>query len=57
MISVVCGVAGLVGGLALSVGLDWPTGPCVVALLTGMFIAGAGVEQMRRWRIGAEAAL
>lgn len=45
-LSVACGVIGLVGGLALSLSLDWPTGPCVVTLLTGLFILAAGAERM-----------
>jgi zinc transport system permease protein len=43
-ISVACGVIGLVGGLALSVGADWPTGPCVVAVLTLLFGLGAAAR-------------
>jgi zinc transport system permease protein len=40
-LSVCAGVAGLVGGLILSLELDWPPGPCVVLLLTVLFGAAA----------------
>lgn len=46
-VSVVASVAGLLGGLGLSVALDWPTGPCIVGVLTALFAAAAGVGWLR----------
>ncbi len=47
--SVGAGIIGLVGGLVLSLWRDWPTGPCVVAVLTGLFfIAAAPAVVVRR---------
>lgn len=54
-LSVGAGVVGLVGGLMLSMWLDWQTGPCVVAVLTGVFFAAAGVGKFTtgtRWKAG-----
>jgi ABC-type Mn2+/Zn2+ transport system permease subunit len=45
--SAVCGVAGVAGGLVLSFERDWPSGPSVVAVLTGLY-AGAGLVRAAR---------
>lgn len=45
-ISVVCGIIGLVGGLCLSLAMNWQPGPAVVVVLTGVFVLGAGVGRL-----------
>jgi ABC-type Mn2+/Zn2+ transport system permease subunit len=49
-LSVGCGVAGLLGGLMLSVQMDWPTGPCVVAVLTLIFSVAAAARTVAAGR-------
>jgi len=46
-LSVASGIAGLVGGLILSIRMDWPTGPSVVAVLTALFALAAAFEIAR----------
>ncbi len=52
ILSVIASIAGLFGGLWLSVALDWPTGPCIVGVLTALFAAAAGVGCLRSPRRG-----
>lgn len=51
-LSVLTGVLGLVGGLLASIQFDWPTGPCVVAVLTALF-AAVELDRLVRRRLGA----
>lgn len=56
LVSVAFGVAGLIAGLTLSIRLDWPTGPCIVGMLTVLYaIAAAGGRNPLR-RTGASPA-
>lgn len=50
-LSVLTGVLGLVGGLLASIQFDWPTGPCVVAVLTAVF-AAVELDRLVRRRLG-----
>ena len=51
-LSIAAGVLGLVGGLVASVQFDWPTGPCVVAVLTAIF-ALVEIERLIRRGLGS----
>lgn len=46
-VSVATSIAGFFGGLWLSVALDWPTGPCIVAVLTALFATAAGARRLK----------
>jgi len=47
LISIGCGVFGLIAGLVASVELDWQPGPCVVLVMTALFGAAMFVSWVR----------
>jgi ABC-type Mn2+/Zn2+ transport system permease subunit len=49
-LALIIGVVAAVGGVALSYQLDLPTGPTIVALLTGFFVISFGISQIRKGR-------
>lgn len=50
------GVVGLVGGLLVSLRLDWSPGPCVVLVMTAVFVGAMGLERLRGQRSASVAA-
>ncbi|HMN42323.1 MAG TPA: metal ABC transporter permease [Phycisphaerales bacterium] len=55
-ISLATALVGLIGGMALSIDRDWQPGPCVVLVMTGMFVAALVWSSVRSPRGHAGAA-
>jgi ABC-type Mn2+/Zn2+ transport system permease subunit len=50
VISLVCGLLGLIAGMVLSVEWNWQPGPCVVLVMTAMFVLALAWSRLRSSR-------